>query len=618
MLILTALTNGIVKEVTVIFIAVVGVIILGNLILLQTISFMLAEYFQIQKIILILKWMPNCYSKDNINFKRFYDNNNTPVLVLDDRQILDFSVTSQSHTCGQTLTISVTIQHRRRSLLMWFCNFWGGGLISFSFSIIKCQYNCPGCIENQQIFCLKWSLHQYSLNQKYITISDGWTFSLNYDHYWYNGDIQFLKFQQIQYQTQLPLHQDVLIRFYKYDEITIIVDYSQGKKTITSGYQLIEILIENHCDSILLLNIKTQIPTEYCLIRDFEVFYSQPEKKIVNKLHEGCLEFIEDKCLVCQDGWTEDRFLENCHPICSDGNIQDQYCHIRDLKVSYTQAEIVVSKLNEGCSMQIDNLCLICKEGWIKDEFLDNCHPFCGDGKIQGQEECDDANLISNDSCYQCKYSCINFCKTCVFGICYECAFGFDLNADLNCVSFCGDGNVVPYSDEQCDLTDNGEWDHCQDCRFISIANCKHQLLSMCLVCELGFQLLENACFPLCGDKYILQQYEECDDGNLRPYDGCFQCKFQCAEDCNICHLGECILRCEDGYNFVNNRCLSICGDQIVTKEEDCDDGNTIQFDGCFNCKYSYSCPQNCNECYQGTCLECNDQYQLLNSNQCK
>ncbi|CAD8188082.1 unnamed protein product [Paramecium octaurelia] len=62
---------------------------------------------------------------------------------------------------------------------------------------------------------------------------------------------------------------------------------------------------------------------------------------------------------------------------------------------------------------------------------------------------------------------------------------------------------------------------------------------------------------------------------------------------------------------------LSICGDQIVTIEEDCDDGNTLQFDGCFNCKYSYSCPENCKLCYQGTCLECNDQYQLLNSNQC-
>ncbi|CAD8177765.1 unnamed protein product [Paramecium octaurelia] len=196
--------------------------------------------------------------------------------------------------------------------------------------------------------------------------------------------------------------------------------------------------------------------------------------------------------------------------------------------------------------------------------------------------------------------------------------FGYDLNADFNCVPMCGDGNVIPYSAEQCDLTDDGKQDNCQDCLYILIADCKHQLLSMCLECEVGFQLLENACFPHCGDKFILQQYEECDDGNLQPYDGCFQCKFECSEDCNICDKGQCILQCEDGYKFVNNNCLSVCGDQIVTKEEDCDDGNTIQFDGCFNCMYSYSCPENCYDCYQGTCLDCNHKYQLLNSNQCK
>ncbi|CAD8187644.1 unnamed protein product [Paramecium octaurelia] len=547
--------DGVVQEVTVILIAVVGVIIMGNLIVLQVYILLLAEYFQIQKIILILKQISSCY--------RFLVN----LLLLWCQTVVIYMI---------FLPLLKATRVEQSQL----------------YHIIKCQYDCAGCIESQKIFCLKWLFHSYSLNQKYIAISDGWTFSSIYEYSFYCGDCQFLKFWLIKYQTWLPLHQDVLLRFYKYDLITIIIDYSQGQTTLSSGYQLIEVLIENHSDPILSVTITTLPTSNYCLIRDFEVFYTQPEKKIVNKLNKGCLEQIDDKCLICQEGWIENKSLANCHQICSDGTIQDQYCHIRDLKV--------------------------CKEGWIRDEFLDNCHPICGDGIIQGQEECDDANLISNDSCYQCKYSCINFCKTCVFGICFECLFGFDLNADFNCVSLCGDGNVVPYSAEQCDLTDNGEWDHCQDCRFISIANCKRQLLSMCLVCEIGFLLLYNECFPHCGDKYVVKQYEECDDGNLQPYDGCFECKFQCAQDCNICHLGECILKCGYGYKFVNDRCLSICGDQIITIEEDCDDGNTIQFDGCFNCKYSYSCPENCKECYQGTCVECIDQYQLLNSNSCK
>ncbi|CAK69833.1 unnamed protein product (macronuclear) [Paramecium tetraurelia] len=545
-----------------------------------------------------------------------------PVFEVDYRRRPDFqsTFTSQNQVCGNSQqeyiqSTTLIIQHNRRTVWMFVETFNGGGLISLKLSTVKCQYDCDGCIENQQIFCLKWKLHQYSFTQKYLTNFDGWVYVSQYSDHYYCGYCQYLLYQQIQYSTKLPLHKDVFIRFFKADGYTIIVDYQQGIKTISSFYQQVEILIENHYDPILILKIKTQPISDYGQIRDFDVFYTLPEKMLVNYLNQGCQEQIEDKCLICQEGWIQDKFLETCHPICPEGTIEDQYC---SLKVIQPQSALIVSKLKEGCLEQIDNTCLICKEGWVKDKFLETCHPICGDGIIQGQEECDDANLISNDSCYQCKYSCINFCKTCVFGICYECVFGFDLNADLNCVSFCGDGNVVPYSDEQCDLNDNEEWDHCQDCRFVLIANCKRQLLSMCLVCELGYQLLENACFPHCGDKYVLQQYEECDDGNLQPYDGCFECKFQCAEDCNICYLGQCLLKCEDGYRFLNNRCLSICGDQIVTKEEDCDDGNKIQFDGCFDCKYSYSCPENCYECYQGICLKCNDQYQLLISNQCK
>ncbi|CAD8180393.1 unnamed protein product [Paramecium octaurelia] len=809
----------------------------------------------------------------------------TPVFQLDykGRPVFESSISSQNQICGYSQqeyiqTISLTIQHNRRTFWMFVNTFNGSGLISLSLNTIKCQYDCDGCIENYQIFCLKWKLHQYSFIQKSLTSFDGWTFGPSYQNDYYCGQCQLLKYQEIQYSTELPPHSDLLIRFVKADDKTIIVDYLYGKTTLNSYYQPVELLIENHYDPILFLNFKTSPSSDYSFIRDFEIFYTLQEKITVNKLNEGCLEQIEDKCLICLEGWIYNQYLKKCHPvyedqyssqglfqsesqiivskfnegcleqidniclICQIGWIQDQFhekcqpiyedqytyigvvqtqseivskfnegcleqidnmclvcqvgwiqdqfhekCHlIYEDQYSYigvvqTQTEILVSRFNEGCLEQIDNICLICQAGWIQDQFLENCHiiyedqsssvgafqlksevilsrfnegcleqvdniclicqkgwiqdqfhenchsvyadenqysslvlfqlqselivsefnegcleqinniclicqkgwiqdqfheschpvyadedqysslglfqiqqkiivnkfnegcleqiddiclnceigwiqdqflenchSICGDGIIQGQEECDDANQISNDSCYQCKYSCLNFCKTCEFGICLKCIFGFHLNSDFNCVPLCGDSNVVPYSAEQCDLTDNGEWDNCQDCRFILIANCKNQLLSMCLVCEIGYSLIENACFPICGDKFILQQYEECDDGNIQPYDGCFECKFQCSEDCKNCHQGQCILQCEDGYQIVNSRCLSVCGDQIVTKEEDCDDGNTIQFDGCFNCKYSYSCPENCSECYQGTCLVCYDQYKLLNSNQCQ
>ncbi|CAD8137787.1 unnamed protein product [Paramecium octaurelia] len=524
------------------------------------------------------------------------------------------SSSSSSAVCSGSYVLSITttpIKHNRRTLWIKAYFFNAGGLMSLKISMINCEYDCIGCIENYKIFCLSWKLHQYSFGEKLITNSDGWIFQPTFSSDFDCGYCNYLYFFETNYSTQLPTHQNLLIRFYKGNTI-IIVDYVYGKKTFSFNSQLVEILIENHLDPILLLNIKSQPSTDRGQIRDFELYYTQPEIPIpINKLNEGCLEQIDTKCLICQEGWIYDQFLENCHPICGD---KGQLYQTRNFEVS----EIIINKFNEGCLEQIETRCLICKEGWIQDQFFENCRPICGDGVIQGQEKCDDANLISNDSCYQCEYSCINFCKTCEFGICFECIFGYDLNADFDCVPMCGDGNVIPYSAEQCDLTDDGKWDNCQDCLYILIADCKNQLLSMCLECKVGFQLLENACFPNCGDKFILQQYEECDDGNLQPYDGCFQCKFQCSEDCNICDKGQCILKCEDGYKFVNNNCLSVCGDQIVTKEEDCDDGNTIQFDGCFNCMYSYSCPENCYDCYQGTCLECNDKYQLLNSNQCK
>ncbi|CAD8136801.1 unnamed protein product [Paramecium octaurelia] len=487
------------------------------------------------------------------------DNFTESQLEIDDvRQ--ELVTTTQSQMCGNAepeyfTSVSTTVNHKRKAMWTFIFNHNKGGLISLKLTLIKCQYECAGCIQKYHAICLKWKLHQYSFIQYFITNSDGWTFQQNYITYFQCAECQDLKFIEINYKTYLPPHQEILIRFFKVYVNPIVVDYVYGQITVASRYK-IEILLKYHTDPILELNIKTINAGDYGLIRDFELFYTEPEI-IQNKFNEGCLESIDDDCLICQ-------------------------------------------------------------EGWIIDEFLETCNPICGDGILQGQEECDNTSLTTNDSCYQCKYLCKSFCKTCLFGICSECVFGFDLDADFNCVAFCGDDYVVPYSAEQCDLTDSKEQYDCQDCRFVLIVNCGHQLLSMCLVCEVGYQLLENACFPYCGDKFVLQQYEECDDGNLQPYDGCFECKFQCAEDCIKCYLGQCIFKCEDGYRFEDNRCLSVCGDQIVTKEEDCDDGNTIQFDGCFDCQYSYSCPQNCHECYQGICLKCKDQYQLLISNQCQ
>ncbi|CAD8197951.1 unnamed protein product [Paramecium pentaurelia] len=451
-------------------------------------------------------------------------------------------------------TITIIRKHNRR-------NFWmrielgQGGLLRLKLSIISCQYGCIGCIQIHPISCLNWKLHEYSFQNKLITIQDGWSFTLDVYQDFYCGYCQYLKFTIINYSTQLPPHQDLLIRFYKRDNGIIILDYKYGiQKTTNEYYHLVEILITNHQDPILQLSFRTQNPELKSLIRDFELFYTEPEIKFPN-FSQGCIDLKGDQCFRCQ-------------------------------------------------------------KGWIQDEYFKNCHPICGDKIIQGQEECDDGNQIDKDGCFQCRFSCIDFCITCLFGICYECEDGFIINNNHTCDPKCGDGILIPYSGEQCDFREDEIQSGCENCRYIAVSNCKASYFTQCLECEQGFYSLGQACYPYCGDRIVQEQFEDCDDGNLEPFDGCYECQFQCIEGCDICDQGQCLLKCGNEYEFVNNACHSICGDQIVTQEEECDDGNNIQFDGCFNCKFS--CPFHCDDCYQGICLQFNNQYQLLNLNQYK
>ncbi|CAD8112061.1 unnamed protein product [Paramecium sonneborni] len=422
------------------------------------------------------------------------------------------------NTCGTISTSSISFihSHNRRSGWIKIKQPYGG-MIRLQLSILKCQEECIACICNYPNSCIKWNLHQYAFNQKEIGFPDGWTITPNILDITtqFCGGCEYLKFQEISYSTQLPPHQDILIRFFKGSSNPISCDYIFDKLIIQGNVYFVEILLKNYPNSILNLKIKNVSSNNYIWIRDFEIYYTQPE--------------------------------------------------------------ITFLSLNEGCQDQIGDACLNCRYGWIQDEYQQNCIPICGDRIIQGDEECDDGNLIYNDGCFQCKYQCIDSCKTCMFGICKQCQDGFVLNVNNNCDPLCGDGIVIPYSIEQCDINSNEDQSGCQNCRYISIPYCKQSYLSSCLECQEGFLILNNVCYPYCGD---LKSNDD-EDRNLQSYDSCI-----------ICDKGLCRLKCHDGYEFINQSCYSICGDQIITIEEECDDGNNIIFDGCFDCKYS--CPENC------------------------
>ena len=89
---------------------------------------------------------------------------------------------------------------------------------------------------------------------------------------------------------------------------------------------------------------------------------------------------------------------------------------------------------------------------------------------------------------------------------------------------------------------------------------------------------------PICGDG-VVEQWEECDDGNTDDQDGC-------TAQCRVARCGDGIVRigaeeCDDGNEIDSDECLATCvtarcGDGVVQAGvEACDDGNTDDNDAC-------------------------------------
>ncbi|MDP9035148.1 MAG: DUF4215 domain-containing protein [Myxococcota bacterium] len=163
--------------------------------------------------------------------------------------------------------------------------------------------------------------------------------------------------------------------------------------------------------------------------------------------------------------------------------------------------------------------------------------PKCGDGTLDPGETCDDGNTTSGDGCS----------GTCMLEPGWVCpAPGFKCSAKS-----CGDGIVA--GGEQCDDGNTVSGDGCS-------ATCQ---LEPGFACATAATTTPNsACHATkCGDG-VKEGFEQCDDGNLIPYDGC-------SPTCTIepkCSMGS---------------CTAVCGDGLVFPGEECDDGNTVSGDGC-------------------------------------
>ena len=174
----------------------------------------------------------------------------------------------------------------------------------------------------------------------------------------------------------------------------------------------------------------------------------------------------------------------------------------------------------------------------------------CGDGDINGREECDDGNVDNADGCT----------NTCT-------------------LPMCGDGVVQGV--EECDDGNTNDNDPCT-----------------------------NACTnAICGDGVVFEGLEACDDGNDDNTDSCTdQCQSTGCGD-GIIQEGE---ACDDGNQDDNDGCTTdcvatSCGDMVLQGNEACDDGNQVTETCAYGQTSCQVCDAQCN-LIDGTTSYCGDQ----------
>ncbi|CAD8117276.1 unnamed protein product [Paramecium primaurelia] len=306
--------------------------------------------------------------------------------------------------------------------------------------------------------------------------------------------------------------------------------------------------------------------------------------------------FSENLCLKCSPQYTNLISIQNkCQ--CQIGSYYNE-----DFKFQLCKVGCISCYSQENCTecqeqYQLNDVqqCLNC---------IENCK-LCQD--YQSCDQCQDGYFFVDNQCKEC----IPDCKTCVnqSDNCTSCLQTFDL-VDNKCI--CKQGYY----------RDNVD---CFQCQFPCGICISQKICTQCS--QIQHIILENdSC--VCQQGYYLSNQNQCLECNFR----CKSCNSQV--ECTKCFIeqnrilqnNDCICNSEY-FESENNECLSCnsiegkskedckykdCTDKQWTYGEDCDDGNTIERDGCTNCKIdpNYKCINKILE--PSICFKCND-----NCNQC-
>jgi cysteine-rich repeat protein len=195
--------------------------------------------------------------------------------------------------------------------------------------------------------------------------------------------------------------------------------------------------------------------------------------------------------------------------------------------------------------------------------------PLCGDGVVNGADECDDQNSSNTDDC-------LNNCHlpTCGDGYVHAgfepCDDGNASNTDaclVGCVPpTCGDGYVW-FGVEACDDANTADGDGCS--ATCTLEGCGDGVVNGLELCDDGnLSNLDgclNNCTPAtCGDGYVYAGVEGCDDANATANDGCallctLEAGYTCAGAPSVC-TSPAEINCSDGLDNDGDG-SSDCGD---------------------------------------------------------
>ncbi|CAD8044601.1 unnamed protein product [Paramecium primaurelia] len=231
----------------------------------------------------------------------------------------------------------------------------------------------------------------------------------------------------------------------------------------------------------------------------------------------------------CLDGYYYD--ISNgcikCHKTCLTCNGSEEYHCLTCDNDKFLQLQNNKCECQSNYYYQDDN-CLICSID------IEICQPkICGNGIKQRFEECDDGNTNNRDGCSQdCKLEQNHYCQlipnlqihnSIFISICTKCTQQCKVCNSSRCLQ-CHTGYYMTQSFDcsQCDK-------HCKECSgpfqkdcISCIKGIDYGFPQKCAFCEETIGLYTNGlqCASLCGDG-IRKNDEKCDDGNTLNYDGC-------------------------------------------------------------------------------------------------